>query len=128
MSKKISLEELSKHTSPKDLWMSIHDDVYDITKFLEEHPGGEEVLLECGGKYGTAPFEDVGHSMDARELMKQYKVGELEENDKEKKAQQFNTHVKQNSQGNDSSWVSWLVPIGIACATAVVYRYVNARS
>ena len=44
-----------------------------------QHPGGEEVLLEQGGGYATEAFEDVGHSTDARELMKQYEVGELEE-------------------------------------------------
>jgi len=35
--------------------------------------------LEQAGKDGTEAFEDVGHSTDARELMKKYKVGELVE-------------------------------------------------
>lgn len=45
--------------------------------FLLQHPGGEEVLLEQAGKDGTEAFEDIGHSSDAREMMKKYKVGEL---------------------------------------------------
>lgn len=44
-----------------------------------QHPGGEEVLLEQAGKEATEAFEDVGHSTDARELMKKYKIGELVE-------------------------------------------------
>jgi hypothetical protein len=45
--------------------------------FSRQHPGGEEVLLEQGGKVATESFEDVGHSTDARELMKQYCIGEI---------------------------------------------------
>lgn len=37
------------------------------------------MLLEQAGKDGTESFEDVGHSSDARELMVQYKIGELVE-------------------------------------------------
>jgi len=35
------------------------------------------VLLEQAGYDGTESFEDIGHSSDAREMMKQYKIGEL---------------------------------------------------
>lgn len=44
-----------------------------------QHPGGEEVLLEQAGREATEAFEDVGHSTDARDMMKKYKVGELVE-------------------------------------------------
>ena len=44
-----------------------------------QHPGGEEVLKDMAGKVATENFEDVGHSTDARELMKQYQIGELTE-------------------------------------------------
>lgn len=47
-----------------------------------KHPGGEEVLLEQAGKEATEAFEDVGHSSDAREMMKRYKVGELIESER----------------------------------------------
>ncbi|RWS04649.1 Cytochrome b5-like protein [Dinothrombium tinctorium] len=76
---KFTREEVSKHNDKKSIYIIVHDQVYDVSKFLEEHPGGEEVLLEQAGKDATEAFEDVGHSSDARELMKQYLVGELEE-------------------------------------------------
>ncbi|KAJ0093401.1 hypothetical protein Patl1_25972 [Pistacia atlantica] len=44
-------------------------EVYDVTKFLEDHPGGDEVLLLATGKDATDDFEDVGHSSSAKELM-----------------------------------------------------------
>ena len=49
---------------------------------LVQHPGGEEVLLEMGGKDATENFEDVGHSTEAREMMKEYLIGELIDADK----------------------------------------------
>lgn len=47
-----------------------------------KHPGGEEVLLEQAGKEATEAFEDVGHSTDARDLMKNYKIGTLIESER----------------------------------------------
>ena len=40
----ISLDEVSEHSSWNDGWMVIYDRVYDVTNFLREHPGGEEVI------------------------------------------------------------------------------------
>lgn len=77
MSKNLTLDEVKKHKDEKSVWIIIHNDVYDVTKFLEEHPGGADSLLEVAGKDGTQAFEDVGHSDDARELLKKYKIGTL---------------------------------------------------
>ncbi|XP_035508410.1 cytochrome b5 [Morone saxatilis] len=72
-----TLEEVRVHNICNDTWLIIHDKIYDITTFLEEHPGGEEVLLEQAGADATESFEDVGHSTDAREMLQQYFIGEL---------------------------------------------------
>jgi len=56
--------------------------VYDVTPFLDEHPGGEEILLENAGIDSSENFEDVGHSSDAREMLEEYYIGELHEDDK----------------------------------------------
>lgn len=39
--------------------MSIHGKVYDVTKFLEEHPGGEEVMLEVAGEFPARELAGV---------------------------------------------------------------------
>lgn len=49
--------------------------VYDVTKYLDEHPGGSEVMLDHAGKYADEFFEDIGHSSDAREILKRYQIG-----------------------------------------------------
>lgn len=53
--------------------------VFDITEYLQDHPGGAEVLVETAGTDATAAYEDVGHSEDAREIMQPYLIGTLKD-------------------------------------------------
>ncbi|KAF5194989.1 Cytochrome b5, partial [Thalictrum thalictroides] len=43
----ITFAEVSKHNNLKDCWLLINGKVYDVTKFLGDHPGGSEVLLKA---------------------------------------------------------------------------------
>mmetsp|Transcript_33223 Transcript_33223/g.45521 ORF Transcript_33223/g.45521 Transcript_33223/m.45521 type:complete len:147 (+) Transcript_33223:58-498(+) len=56
---------------------AVHNKVYDVTSFLDSHPGGRDPLLETAGEDATAEFDYVGHSSDAMKLMEQYCVGNL---------------------------------------------------
>ncbi|PWA97141.1 cytochrome b5 [Artemisia annua] len=67
--KNFVFDDISKHNKTKDCWLIIDGKVYDVTPFMEDHPGGDEVLLAATGKDATDDFEDVGHSDDAREMM-----------------------------------------------------------
>ena len=82
MTKIIALEEVAKHTTEQDLWMVIHGKVYDVTPFVDEHPGGVNTLTDVGGVDGTAEFDGVGHSDSAKDMLTKYLVGELSEEDK----------------------------------------------
>lgn len=61
----ISREELATHTSAEDCWLAIHGAVYDVSRYLTQHPGGAQVMLKLAGKDATAQFDDVGHSMES---------------------------------------------------------------
>jgi cytochrome b5 len=56
--------------------------VYDVTAFLPQHPGGEEILLHSGGQDATASFEEVFHSQAARMLTATYRIGLLADDGK----------------------------------------------
>ncbi|XP_076808559.1 cytochrome b5-like isoform X2 [Clavelina lepadiformis] len=75
------IDEVKQHNNIKSAWIIVHNKIYDVTEFLEEHPGGEEVLLEQAGKDATESFEDVGHSTDAREMQNEFYVGDLHPDD-----------------------------------------------
>ncbi|EXJ61387.1 cytochrome-b5 reductase [Cladophialophora psammophila CBS 110553] len=77
MSQELTYAEVSKHNTKKDLYVVIHDKIYNASTFIDEHPGGEEVLLDVGGQDATEAFEDVGHSDEAREILDGLKVGTL---------------------------------------------------
>ncbi|KAJ9697210.1 hypothetical protein PVL29_009131 [Vitis rotundifolia] len=73
-----TLAEVSEHNTPKNCWLIIDGKVYDVTKFLEDHPGGDDVLLSATGKDATDDFEDVGHSSSARAMMDEFYVGDID--------------------------------------------------
>ncbi|XP_054552921.1 cytochrome b5 type B isoform X1 [Talpa occidentalis] len=109
------LEEVAKRNSPENIWLVIHGRVYDITRFLNEHPGGEEVLLEQAGADASESFEDVGHSSDAREMLKQYYIGDVHPDP---------------SKSNEckSCWSYWIFPIIGAVLLGFLYRYYTSES
>ncbi|KAF2860609.1 cytochrome b5 [Piedraia hortae CBS 480.64] len=76
-SPELTYSEVAKHNTKNDLQVVIHDKVYNVGSFVDEHPGGEEVLLDVGGQDATEAFEDVGHSDEAREILSKMLVGEL---------------------------------------------------
>ncbi|KAF8389912.1 hypothetical protein HHK36_024431 [Tetracentron sinense] len=78
LTKLYSLQEASEHNTKEDCWVVIDGKVYDVTTYLDEHPGGDDVLLAATGKDATDDFEDAGHSKSARELMQDYCIGELD--------------------------------------------------
>ncbi|XP_030560957.1 cytochrome b5 type B [Drosophila novamexicana] len=59
------------------VWMIYKGNVYDVTTFIKDHPGGPELILEVAGKDATKAFNNAGHSPDAVQQLKQYKIGEV---------------------------------------------------
>ncbi|GAA6062378.1 hypothetical protein JCM10212_003187 [Sporobolomyces blumeae] len=56
MSKAISPAEVANHKSADSAWVIIEGNVYDVTEFLEDHPGGKKVLLNACGQDSTEKF------------------------------------------------------------------------
>lgn len=75
--KEIGYDEIAKHNSSDSVWFIYEDFVLDVTSFLHEHPGGDQVLLEVAGKDGTSAFRDIGHSKDAEQMVKDYVIGRV---------------------------------------------------
>ena len=58
--------------------------VYDVTKYLDDHPGGDDIMKENSGIDASDEFWDIGHSEQAMDDMKQYIVGQLTKEECEK--------------------------------------------
>ena len=76
-SRKLTLEDVAKHNKESDVWIAIHGKVYDVTHYLDDHPGGGEVISDLAGMDTTVDFDDVGHSEEAIEQLDDFLVGEL---------------------------------------------------
>eukprot|EP00850_Spirogloea_muscicola_P019298 SM000188S03793 [mRNA] locus=s188:17651:18649:+ [translate_table: standard] len=107
------------------------DQVYDVTKFLDEHPGGDEVMLSSTGKDATDDFEDVGHSTSARKQLNQYYIGELDPSSLPERAitKSSMATVPSQATGNTSfitKILQFLVPIAIL-ALAIAVRVLTKK-
>ncbi|KAL3040313.1 hypothetical protein OYC64_011360 [Pagothenia borchgrevinki] len=121
------LSQIEEQNSFKSTWIIINNSVYDVTKFLEEHPGGEEVLREQAGGDATESFEDVGHSNDAREMARGMMIGELHPDDRHKISAKEESYV--TTLKDEPSWFSnLLLPALIAAVVTLLYRIVSGDS
>lgn len=77
----ISLADVATHNSPSDCWSAIDGKVYNLTAWIERHPGGAVVINALCGKDGSAGFngQHQGQRRPADELAR-FLVGDLKSN------------------------------------------------
>ncbi|XP_053564091.1 sulfite oxidase, mitochondrial [Bombina bombina] len=80
-----SREEVRQHASMADrVWVTYAGEVFDITEFIELHPGGGRILMAAGG--ALEPFwalYGVHKNEHVMEILNEYKVGVLSPEEKE---------------------------------------------
>ncbi|KAL8754983.1 MAG: hypothetical protein Q9199_003965 [Rusavskia elegans] len=76
-SESITIEQLAEHNTLESLWIAVHGQVYDLTTFSSDHPGGIEALSSSAGTDGTESYEYAGHSASNMVKMEHYRVGRL---------------------------------------------------
>jgi nitrate reductase (NAD(P)H) len=72
-----SMEEVAKHNREGDSWFVVHNQVYDATPFLKEHPGGAESIILASGMDATEDFMAI-HSENALKMLRDYHIGSLD--------------------------------------------------
>merc|ERR1719217_1647980 len=55
----ITKEEVAKHNNKESCWVILNNQVLDVTKFLNDHPGGELAILTFAGKDATEEFDMI---------------------------------------------------------------------
>ena len=77
--------EVAKHASKDDVWVVIKGKVYDLTEFVDEHPGGVESIMKRAGADATEGFFGPQHPSRVHDMVEEYLIGELvEESEKDK--------------------------------------------
>ncbi|CAH8387037.1 unnamed protein product [Eruca vesicaria subsp. sativa] len=129
MASLISFHDVAKHKCKNDCWILIHGKVYDISSFIDEHPGGDNVLLAVTGKDASTDFDDVNHSNEAKETMKKYCIGDVDQSTVPVTAKYIPPWEKESSaettkEETGNKMLVYLIPL-LILGVAFVLRFYN---
>jgi cytochrome b involved in lipid metabolism len=76
--KTYTMEEVAKHNSKESCWTVIRGDVYDLTNWIDKHPGGADKILKICGKDGTDLFiKQHGGKEKPEKILEDFEIGVL---------------------------------------------------
>lgn len=68
--------QVAAHNSASDCWSIINGSVYNLTSWINRHPGGSQGILSICGKDGTSAFQGQhGSNANAKQTLDTFKVG-----------------------------------------------------
>ncbi|XP_060937686.1 cytochrome b5 reductase 4 [Limanda limanda] len=73
----VTQEELKKHNTRNDCWTCIRGMVYNISPYMDYHPGGEEELMKAAGIDATDIFDQVHRWVNYESMLKECLVGRM---------------------------------------------------
>ncbi|XP_070556069.1 cytochrome b5 reductase 4-like [Ptychodera flava] len=73
----VTKQELAKHNKPDDAWISLNGKVYNITPYMEFHPGGMDELMRGAGIDGTDLFNEVHKWVNYESMLEKCLIGKL---------------------------------------------------
>ena len=74
--KDYTLADVAQHNSQKDIWIVVKGKVYDVTPYVEEHPGGLAILRNAGGD-ATEGFHGPQHPPRVFDIIDDFLIGTL---------------------------------------------------
>ncbi len=73
-----TLVEIATHSDAISCWSAINGNVYNLTKWIAQHPGGEGAILSICGKDGSAAFNNQhGGQSKPENILATFKIGAL---------------------------------------------------
>ncbi|PYI15535.1 cytochrome b5 [Aspergillus japonicus CBS 114.51] len=80
MSQSFTPTDVAAHNTPdKGLYIIIDNNVFDVTNFVDEHPGGAKILKRVAGKDATKQFWKYHNEGVLKKYTPKLKVGEIKE-------------------------------------------------
>ncbi|KAL4869981.1 hypothetical protein BDV12DRAFT_68095 [Aspergillus spectabilis] len=80
MSKSFTPADVATHNTPdKGLYIIVDNAVYDVTNFIDEHPGGAKILKRVAGKDASKQFWKYHNDGVLKKYAPKLKVGDVKE-------------------------------------------------
>lgn len=74
--KKYTVKQVKKHNSPTDCWSIVDGKVYNLTAWIDRHPGGSGRIIAMCGKNASAAFNGQhGGDPRAASMLSQFQIG-----------------------------------------------------
>jgi len=72
------MAQVAQHNNASSCWSAINGKVYDLTSWINQHPGGPEHILGICGSDGSAAFNTQHGGQERPEsILEQFYIGEL---------------------------------------------------
>jgi len=78
MSKTFTKSDVASNNKGDSLWIIVDDDVYDLTKFQDDHPGGKKILQRVAGKDASKQFWKYHNEGILKKFQKKLQIGSLD--------------------------------------------------
>ncbi len=73
----LTIQEVSKHNTRADCWIIVDNKVYDVTDYIDDHPGGDTIMNNAGAD-STVGVHGPQHPASMWDVLQLYYIGDLQ--------------------------------------------------
>ncbi|XP_050429995.1 cytochrome b5 reductase 4 [Adelges cooleyi] len=105
----VSRSELARHNKRSDAWLAIRGTVYNVTRYMDFHPGGVDELVRGIGTDATKLFSEIHAWVNYESILQKCVVGHLVNDEIYKLPQVLKTPIE------DDLKMDWFQQLGFLC-------------
>ncbi|KAJ1432238.1 cytochrome b5-like heme/steroid binding domain-containing protein [Ochromonadaceae sp. CCMP2298] len=72
----VDASEVAKHSTSEDCWIIVDSKIYDISGYIDDHPGGDSILKNAGGD-SSEGVHGPQHPPSMWDVLRLYYIGDL---------------------------------------------------
>jgi cytochrome b involved in lipid metabolism len=72
-----TMKEIQNHNTEESAWIVAGEDIYNVTHYVRQHPGGKQSILKKTGGAKDCTQDLLFHSKNGRDMWKKYHIGKV---------------------------------------------------